>query len=231
VYGQLGVGSGIYAPEVINTDSGLLVYPKMSAEYAVSKDLGLAVSAGYLVAPKGSSKNWALGLGLTYHIRAGESPSLASPNGGPRYQAYRVSLFQQVDAGVRYREIDRDRLQMIGIQVDAIVDDRWYIPLQGAIAYSTYLDHPGYGELLAGIGLQSRTTPDERWQLFGQVMAGTNVHGLAVKAGVGLRYGVDDRLALQLAAGRIEARSSSGARFTANSVALGLDYRFSTPAW
>jgi hypothetical protein len=231
VYGQLGLGSGIYAPEVIHTDSGLLVYPKVSAEYALSQDLGLAASAGYLVAPKGSSKNWALGLGLTYHIRAGEAPSLAGQNGWPRYQAYRVSLLQQVDASVRYREIRRDRLQMIGIQVDAIVNDRWYIPLQGAIAYSTYLDHPGYGELLAGIGLHSRTTPDERWQLFGQLMAGTNVHGLAMKAGGGLRYSLDDRMALQVAAGRIEARNSSGARFTANSVALGLDYRFSTPAW
>lgn len=49
IYGQLGIGSGIYAPEVINTDSGLLVYPKLAAEYAITRDVGLALSAGYLV--------------------------------------------------------------------------------------------------------------------------------------------------------------------------------------
>ena len=70
VYGQLGIGSGGYAPERLNTDAGLLVYPKVSAEYALTKDLGLSLSAGYLVAPKGSSKNVSFGLGLTHHIRA-----------------------------------------------------------------------------------------------------------------------------------------------------------------
>jgi len=230
VYGRLGMGSGIYAPEVINTSSGLLVYPKVSAEYALTKDLGLSLSAGYLVAPKGSSKNQAIGLALTHHLRGGDAPS---PNGGgaPTYQAFRVGLFQQTDIGVRYRDADRGQLQMIGIQADAIINERWYIPLQAAVAYSTYLGYPGYGELLAGLGLQSRADPGDRWQVFGQVMAGTNVHGLVAKAGAGLRYGLNDRVALQLNAGRIVARSSAGNRFVANSVGLGLDYRFSIPVW
>ncbi len=62
-------------------------------------------------------------------------------------------------------------------------------------------------------------------------MAGTNIHGLAVKASGGLRYGLNDRTALHLTAGRVVARSSAGNRFIANSLGLGLDYRFSIPAW
>ena len=57
LYAQLGVGSGGYAPEQIDTGPGLLVYPKLLAEYSLTKDLGLAVTAGYLTAPKGSSRN------------------------------------------------------------------------------------------------------------------------------------------------------------------------------
>jgi hypothetical protein len=68
-------------------------------------------------------------------------------------------------------------------------------------------------------------------QLFGQLMAGTNVHGPAVKASAGLRYDLSDRLGLHLTAGRIEAWSSGGHRFSANSLGLGLDYRFSVPSW
>jgi hypothetical protein len=202
LYGQLGIGSGGYAPERINTDAGLLVYPRVSAEYALTRNLGLSLSAGYLVAPKGSSKNLSFGLGLTHHIRVGDAPGLAGEgNGLPTYQAFRVSLFHQTDARVRFRDLDRGRLQMIGIQADAIVNDRWYLPLQASVATSTYLGYPGYGELLAGIGVQSLAKAGEGLQAFGQLLAGTNVHGLAVKAGAGLRYGLSDRSALHLAVG------------------------------
>jgi hypothetical protein len=229
-YGQLGVGSGIYAPGVINTDSGLLVYPKVSAEFALSKDLGLSLSAGYLVAPKGSSKNQSFGIALTRHLRVTDGPSIGS-GGLPSYQAFRFGLFQETDLGVRYRDLDRGQVRMIGLQIDAIIDEHWYVPLRGTMAYSTYLGYPGYGELLGGIGLQSRLDRGEHLQAFGQVMVGANVHGLAVKGSGGLRYGLSDRLALSMNAGRIVARSSAGNRFVANSVSFGLDYLFSTPGW
>ena len=232
LYGQLGIGSGGYAPRVMSTDAGLLVYPKVSAEYALTKDLGLSISAGYLAAPKGSSKNQTFGLALTQHLRASETGAATGAGGNlPTYRAFRFSVFQQTESAVRYRDIDRGRLQMMGIQLDTPIDDHWYLPVQASVAYSAYLGYPGYGELLAGIGLQSRAGPGDRVQVFGQLMAGANVHGRAAKASAGLRYGLSDRLALHLAAGRIEARGSAGQRFGANSFDLGLDYRFSIPAW
>jgi hypothetical protein len=230
VYGQLGIGSGGYAPEVVNTDAGLLVYPKVSAEYALTKELGLTLSAGYLAAPKGSSKNKTFGLALNYHIGSGDAARAAGEPGSlPTYSAYRVSVFQQTEYSVRYREIDRSRLRMLGIQADAMVNGHWYFPLQAAVAYNAYLGYPGYGELLAGIGLQSRADPGDRAQVFGQVMVGTNVHGRAAKASAGLRCVLDDGLALHVSVGRIEARNSTGQRFRANSLGLGLEYRFSIP--
>lgn len=225
VYGQLGIGSGGYSPNIMNTDAGLVVYPKVSAEYALTKDLGLSVSAGYLVAPKGSSKNQTFGVALTHHIRASDG------GGAPTYRGFRVSLFEQTEYSVRYRDVDRGRLQMLGIQADTLVNDHWYIPLQASVACSTYLGYPAYGELLAGIGVQSKAEPGDRVQVFGQLMAGANVHGHAAKAEAGLRYNLGDRLALRMAAGRIEARSSAGARFSANSLGFGLDYGFSIAGW
>jgi len=230
VYGQLGIGSGIYASEVINTDSGLLVYPKVAAEFALSKDVGLSLSAGYLVAPKGSSKNQSFGIALTRHLRVADGPSTTSGS-LPSYQAFRIGLFQETDLAVRYRDVDRGQVRMIGVEMDAVIDEHWYIALRGAGAYSTYLGYPGYGELLLGIGLQSHLDHGDRLQAFAQLMAGTNVHGLAVKGSAGLRYGLSDRLALSMNAGRIVARSSAGNRFVANSVSIGLDYLFSTPGW
>ena len=242
LYGQLGIGSGLYAPEVINTGSGLLVYPKVSMEYGLTKDLGLSLTAGYLVAPKGSSKNQSFGIALTRHLgvgdgssnggnggNSGDSRNSGTSDSGLTYRAFRVSLIHEINLGVRYRDLDRGRVQMIGIQADAIINDHWYLPLQGAAAYSAYLGYPGYGELLAGIGLQSRAERGDRWQAFGQLMAGTNVHGLAAKGSVGIRYLLNDSVALSINAGHIVAKSASGNRFVANSLGFGLDYGFSIP--
>ena len=232
LYGQLGIGSGGYSPDKINTDAGLLVYPRIVGEYALTKDLGLSLSAGYLVAPKGSSKNLSFGLGLTQHLgpRNG-STGAGDTAAGPTLQGFRVSLFQETESSLRFIGVDRGSLNLIGIQAEALVSERWYIPLQASVAYSTYLGYPGYGELLAGIGVQSLGGSRERLQAFGELMAGTNVHGLAVKAGAGLRYGLSDRAALRVTVGHIEARSKSGNRFTANSLSIGFDYLFSLPTW
>ena len=226
LYGQLAVGSGGYAPEKIDTDAGLLVYPRVAAEWMVGRDTGLALSAGYLWAPKGSSRNLTYGLALTQHLRSGTE---AAAGGTPHWQGFRVGVFQQTEYRVSYRGEDRDALQLVGVQVDAPLDARWYIPVQAAVAYNAYLGYPGYGELLAGLGAQTLAAPGDRLQAFAQLMGGSNVHGLGVKAGAGVRWLVDERLSVQLSAGRIEARNPSGRRFSADSALLGLEYRFAVP--
>lgn len=225
LYGQLGLGSGGYSPEQFDTGPGLLVYPKLSAEVALSRTLGLALSVGHMSAPKASSRNTTYGLALVHHLRA----SRPGDEGSAHWQGFRVGLFHQTDFKLRYRDIDRPPLQMIGIQVDVPLDERWFVPVQAAVAYNAYLGYPGYGELLTGVGLQTRVGPGEHWQAFGQAMVGANVHGTAGKASGGVRYILDDRLSLSLNLGQIEARNSAGRRFSAGTVGMGLDYRFSMP--
>jgi hypothetical protein len=232
LYGQLALGSGGYIPERIDTDAGFLVYPRLAAELALTRDLGLALTAGYLVAPEGTSKNRSVGLALTRHLRTAHGPgATASARGLGLFQGYRVGLFQQTQPNVRFAGIDRGTMQLVGIQAEAMIDERWYLPVQAAIAYTTYLGYPGNGELLAGVGLQTLAARGERLQGFAELMAGTNVHGLAVKAGAGLRWHVDERVALRVMAGHIQARSKAGNRYVANSLSLGFDYLFSLPSW
>lgn len=227
LYGQLGVGSGGYAPELIDTGPGLLLYPKVSVEYALTRSLGLALSAGYLTAPKATSRNQTFALALTQHLRSG-GPA-GSSSDPATWRGFRVSFFQQTEFNLSYRGIARDNLQLIGIQVDTPLGGPWYLPVQAAVATNDYLGYPGYGELLAGVGLQTHAGPGDRWQAFGQLMGGANVHGLGYKVSGGLRYIVDDRISLQLAAGHIETRKSDGRRFSADSLGFGLDYRFAVP--
>jgi len=159
LHAQLGVGSGGWSPDRIDTGSGLLVYPKASVEFALGRNLGLALSAGYLFAPTGSSKNYAFGASLNYHLRPEREPSSASEaSDGVLFRGYRIGLFQQSALNVRDRDVVDGRINMLTAQLDAIVGDHVYIPIQGAVAYEAYRDYPGYGELLAGCRARSTRT-------------------------------------------------------------------------
>ena len=224
--GQLGVGSGGYAPEKIDTGPGLLVFPKLTAEYQLDRNFGLALSAGYLAAPKGTSKNYTLGASLNYHLNSGQGA--AGDAGGadwPVYKGYRINLFQQTEFNVTDQDVRRGSINMVTAQLDSSIGEHLYIPVQVSVAYNAYLGYPGYGEILGGIGVQNRYAKDQRFQFFGQLLAGTNSHGLIFKTGAGVTVGVSDQLALYGVAGQTFAPRSG--EFRSDYVGLGLSYRFS----
>jgi len=226
LHAQLGIGSGGWAPDTIDTGPGLLVYPKLGAEWLLSRGLGLALTAGYMAAPEGTSKNRTYGLALTY--RPGTDPAAPAQAAG-RLQGWRVSIGHQWARQLRVEGRPRDGVDLLTGQLDAIVGDRFYLPLQAAVAVGSYLDYPGYGEFLAGIGVQSRYERGDRFQVFGQVLAGPNIHGTLAKADVIVHYSLSDRLALQASLGRTLASAPKGVNFKGNYAGLGLVYRFSVP--
>lgn len=232
LHAQLGLGSGGYAPEKIDTGAGLLVYPKLSAEYAINKNFGVALTAGYLVAPNGTSKNQTFGAALNYHLQSQQrGPGASAAPDAAVFRGYRFSLLQQTATGVRVRELDRSNINMLSVQLDTMVSDHFYIPIRAGVAYNAYLGYPGYGELLVGVGMQNKYHRGDRLQYFGQLLAGTNVHGLILSPGLGMNYTLNDRLALHASAGKTLATSSNNGNFRANWLGLGLTYRFSVPSW
>ncbi|HEY4079696.1 MAG TPA: hypothetical protein VGM81_03295 [Burkholderiaceae bacterium] len=236
LYTQLALGSGGYAPEKIDTGPGLLLYPKLIAEYRLSENLGVALSGGYLYAPKGSSKNITVGASLTYHLSPDGGGSLDGGSSGHEVvqRGFRFHVFQQTEFDVKVRDHDQGAVRLLSLQLDHVVSDHLYVPVQASIAYSRFLGYPGYGELLTGVGIQSRYSPDHGLQAFAQLLAGINIHGLVLKPAVGLNWGLSDRLALYAQAGKTFSVNEAHLyprqyAFSATSVGLGLSYRFSLP--
>jgi hypothetical protein len=229
VYGQLGLGSGGYAPDTINTGSGLIVYPKVSAEYLLDKNLGVLLSTGYLFAPNGSSKNYTFGAALNYHIHSGEGGTVATDTSESLYRGYRLNLFQQTEFNVSYKDKVRSRINLLTLQGDGMINENFYLPVQVAVAYNAYLGYPGYGEFLVGIGAQNTYHRNSRFQVFGQLLVGTNVHGPILKYGLGINYGLSDRMAIYCLAGQTIAIDKD--KFKSDYTGLGVTYRFSMPSW
>jgi hypothetical protein len=235
LYGQLGIGSGGYAPDTIDTGPGLLVFPKVSAEYMLTRQLGLALSAGYLAAPRGSSRNATLGAALNYRIGGGgAAPGTDGAAGDSVRRGYRFHVMQQTEFDVRVAGRTPDNIRMITMQIDLQMDDRFYAAAQGSAATNAYVGYPGYGEVLVGAGMQSRYAAGDSLQFFGQLLAGPNVHGVVLKPQVGVNWSLGDRLALHAQAGRTigigsYGQSANKERFRANGLGVGLTYRFSLP--
>ena len=232
---QLALGSGGYSPEKIDTGSGLLIYPKLSTEYRLNNNIGLSLSGGYLYAPRGSSRNMTLGTSLVYHFspidRKPPDDQVASE---VEYRGHRFHTFLQTEFNVKVGDKRQSELKLLSVQVDTMSRDNVYIPIQGSIAYDNYLGYPGYGEVLAGVGVQSKYFPNDSFQTFAQLMVGTNIHGIIVKPAVGVNFGLSDRLAIYGQVGGTLSLDNVGLypkqyKFRSTSVGLGMSYRFSVP--
>ena len=230
LYSQLAFGSGGYAPETINTGPGILVYPKVSAEYLFDKNFGLLLSGGYLFAPRGSSKNYTFGASLNYHIHSGDGSSVANYAAeNIFYRGYRLNLFQQTEFNVKDRGVATSKISLLSVQLDNIVNDNIYIPIQISVAYNAYLGYPGYGEILAGVGVQNKYYKGDRLQSFAQLLVGANIRGLVLKTGIGLNFGLSDRFAIYGVMGQTFAADRE--KFRSDYAGIGLTYRFSVPSW
>lgn len=231
LYGQIGIGSGGYAPDTIDTGPGLLIYPKLGLEVMLSRQLGVALTGGYMVAPRGSSKNATYGVALNYRLNSEPAPS---GGGDAVLRGYRISLMHQTEFNVSVANRTPPDIRLIGTQIDLQLDARSYVAMQLAVASNAYLGYPGYGYLLLGGGVQTRRDKGERLQFFGQLLAGPNVHGLVLKPQVGLNIGLSEDLALYLQAGRTiglgdYGQNTNKQKLRANQIGIGLSYRFSLP--
>jgi hypothetical protein len=232
-YIQIGVGSGGYSKVQIDTGAGLLVYPKLSMEYMLSDSLGLSISSGYLFAPKGTSKNYTLGASLNYTISKDTKEFYAE---ALQFVGQRYSFFEQTDTNVTVGGKNHRNLHFFSMQFDYILNDNWYLPAQVGLAYTPLLGYPGNGELLFGLGLQSKYNADSLFQNFIQILAGPYGHGIMLKPSIGTFYSLSDSYAIYAQYSKVIPLSDYSPKgngrslpIKADAFGIGVSYRFSLP--
>ena len=225
LYGQVGLGSGGYAPSIIDTGSGLLFYPKLSFEYLLKNNTGIALTTGYVMALDGTAKNVTFGVALNHYFSSANAPEGTFAPSLGRYDGYRFSISNETVFNLSFDSVPLDNLNMIAFQIDKLVSAHIYIPLRAAISYQAYRGYPGYGEISAGIGFQNSYMAGDKFQYFGEVQVGANVQGAIARAIIGLDYSLRDGLALRASIG--QTRGSTG--YQATHLGLGLTGRFSLP--
>ncbi|MBS1765870.1 MAG: hypothetical protein JST05_00495 [Acidobacteria bacterium] len=234
LYAQVAAGSGGYAPSVVDTGPGLLVYPKVAAEYALDRNWGVALSGGYLFAPRGTSRNAVLGASLYFHpFSTRMDPMEGGGSDDVEFQDRRLNVFVQSDLDPTVGGKRRGSVSLLTAQYDTVLGRHWYLPVQVGVAF---LGYPGYGEVLVGVGAQTPDRPGASCQGFAQILVGANLFGLIAKPEVGVLWGLGPHATLRLSSGKTlsldDARSAeypSDHRFQSTTAGLGLSYRFSLP--
>jgi len=230
LYTQLGLGSGGYSPNDIDTGSGLLIYPKMSLEYLFDDNMGVALSGGYLFAPTGTSKNYTAGIALNYHLTHKNSSVSSTKN--LFYKGFRCTIFPQTEFKVKLNGKNHHNINMMGVQFDGFINDNFYYSTQVSVAYNDFKGFPGYGEALFGIGVQSKYIQSNKFQNFLQLLIGTNVNGIIFKPSIATNYSLSDRYALYAQLGyttSVEVGSlyRKNQSMRAYNLGIGVTYRFS----
>jgi hypothetical protein len=202
-------------------------------EYLLSNNLGLSLSGGYLVAPKGTSRNFTLGAAMNYHLSTKHKNHREFNTAEDRvYSGFRFNVFPQTGFDVHVGENSHDNVNMLSIQFDYLVNDHWYFATQASVAYNDFLDYPGYGEILTGFGIQNKFSTTNSYQNFFQILIGANVHGILIKPSIGINYSLSENLALYGQLGKTMSVNKfnlypDDKQFRSYTIGLGLTYRFS----
>ncbi|WP_417628966.1 hypothetical protein [Pararhodobacter aggregans] len=243
LYAQLGIGSGGWVTDTIDTGSGFIIYPKVTLEYLWGNGVGTTLSAGYFYAPFGTSRNWTVGLGLNYHLSHPERRGGGTlPGAEYTLRGFRLNVFGRVTSPIYYNGRESAGLTMLALQADYMLNERWYLAGQIAAATNAFRGFAGYAEGFFGAGWQTRTFAGGRLQGYAQVLYGLNDVGVdrAREVGallypsIGVNYHLNERVSLY---GQFGATVSLGRYMNASmtnswrntSIGLGLTYRFALP--
>ncbi|WP_297439890.1 hypothetical protein [Sulfurimonas sp.] len=202
-------------------------------EYALNKDLGVTLSSGYLIAPMGTSKNYTVGAAVNYHFSHNARTTQAKDwSERSYYSGIRFNFFNQTEFLAKVDDKSHHNIHMISFQIDKLLAKNWYIPIQGSIAYNDFMGYPGYGELSAGLGLQTQYSSSNRFQNFVQLQFGTNIGGIIFKPSLGVNYSLSDNYALFGQLGYTTSIEQMGLyrknhSLRSYNVGTGITYRFS----
>lgn len=243
LYAQLGIGSGGWVTDTIDTGSGFIIYPKVTLEYLWGNGLGTTLSAGYFYAPFGTSRNWTVGLGLNYHLSHPERRGGGALAGADyTLRGIRLHTFGRITSPIYYNGRESEGLTMLALQADYMLNERWYLAGQIAAATNAFRGFAGYAEGFFGVGWQTRPYVGGRLQGYAQVLYGLNDVGVdpAREVGallypaIGVNYHLNERVSLY---GQLGATISLGRYMNASmtnswrntSIGLGMTYRFALP--
>ncbi|MCL7763145.1 hypothetical protein MPF19_06915 [Polaribacter sp. Z014] len=227
ILAKFGIGAG--GGGGINTNGGFLIYPDISLEQQLFKDIYVSVNKGYLLTPNKDFYTSTFGVGIKYYIeRNGVKIENNSFTQG-KFKGFEVIVKQDMYFNAKRMEDVTEHMHQISLQVNLDLNKNIFVA--GQTSFANFGNAGAYAEGLVGLGLKTNPMLNNSTSFFTQVLGGAagggNIstgQGLIIKPSLGFNYELSKTLNLRAASGYVKAK---GGELSSPFINLGLKYNIS----
>ena len=227
ILAKFGIGAG--GGGGVDTKGGFLLYPDISLEQQVFKDIYVTVNKGYLLTPKKDFYTSTFGVGIKYYLdRNGVKTTNKSITKG-KFKGFDVIVKQDLYLDAARMTLATENLHQISVQVNLDLNKNVFVA--GQTSFANFGNAGAYAEGLVGLGLKTNPLFNDTTTFFTQFLGGAagggNIstgQGLIMKPSLGLDYKLSNTLSLRTAGGYVK---SKGGELSSPFINFGLKYSIS----
>ena len=228
ILAKFGIGAG--GGGGADTSGGFLIYPDISIEQLLYKNIYLSINKGYLMNPNQNFTSSTLGFGLKYYIdHSGIKTKAKKTLTNSKFKGIEIIIGQEMYLDAKRMLQPTENLHQISLQLNLFLSKSIYIA--GHTSFANFGNAGAYAEGIVGIGYQTKPLLNNKVNLFTQILAGAagggdiyTGQGLIIKPSIGLNYLINDKLKIKTAVGKVKAR---GGELNSTSLSIGLNYNLS----
>lgn len=227
ILAKFGIGAG--GGGGVDTKGGFLLYPDISIEQQIFKDIYVSVNKGFLLTPNKDFYTSTFGLGIKYYLeRNGVKTENSSFNKG-KFKGLDVIIKQDMYFNAKRMENPTEDMHQISVQVNLDLNKNFFV--SGQTSFANFGNAGAYAEGLVGLGLKTNSFFNNSTTFFTQFLGGAagggNIstgQGLLLKPSLGLDYQLSNTLNLRTSGGYVKAK---GGELSSPFINLGIKYNIS----
>jgi hypothetical protein len=229
ILAKFGIGAG--GGGGVDTKGGFLLYPDISLEQQLLKDIYVSINKGYLFSPNRHFYTSNFGFGIKYYIERNGIKTNNNSFTKAKFKGFEVIVKQDLYFNaVRDKIINnsnlKENLHQISLQINLDLNNNIYIA--GQTSFANFGNAGAYAEGIVGLGLKTNSIFNNSTKLFAQVLSGaaggggiSTGEGLIVKPSLGFNYKLSETLNIITSTGYVKAK---GGKLSSPFVNLGLKY-------
>lgn len=212
ILAKFGIGAG--GGGGVDTKGGFLIYPDISIEQQIFKDVYISFNKGFVMSPDSYFYTSSFGFGLKYYIdRNGIISNNESYTKG-KFKGIDVIIKQDLYFNAKRGSNPTENLHQISMQVNLDLNKNIFVA--GQTSFANFGNAGAYAEGIVGLGAKTNSLFNDSTSLFLQVLGGaagggdiSTGQGLIVKPSVGFNYQLNKTLNLRSSIGYVKARGGN----------------------
>ena len=209
ILAKFGIGAG--GGGGVDTKGGFLLYPDISIEQQIFKDIYVSINKGYLLTPNKHFYTSSFGFGIKYYLERNGIKSNNNSFTKGKFKGFDVIVKHDLYFSAKRMTEATENLHQISVQVNLDLNKNIFVA--GQTSFANFGNAGAYAEGLVGLGLKTASLFNNSATFFTQFLGGAagggNIstgQGLILKPSLGLDYKLSNTLNLRTSAGYVKAK-------------------------